>query len=313
MGRGRPLECVVVGMSGARARVNPGVVALVFASILWGTTGTVASFLPADVSPVAVGSATMGVGGVLLFAVSLRSSVSAVRDRASLRWLLVGSIGVVVYPLAFYAAMNLAGVAIGNVVALGSGPVFAASFEWLWERRRPGRVWIACTATAVAGIALLASAGSTRGDHAAAHPLSGVLLGLLAGSAYALYTYASSRAIGLGLPSRGVMGGMFGLGSIGLLPVLILTGAPIVDSALSVGISAYLAIGPMLVAYLLFGFALVTLRSSSATTITLLEPLVATLLAVVVVGERLAIVGWIGLALVLAGVTVMSAARHPDN
>jgi DME family drug/metabolite transporter len=67
------------------------------------------------------------------------------------------------------------------------------------------------------------------------------------------------------------------------------------------------------VAYLLFGFALVTLRSSSATTITLLEPLVATLLAVVVVGERLAIVGWIGLALVLAGVTVMSAARHPDN
>ena len=106
---------------------------------------------------------------------------------------------------------------------------------------------------------------------------------------------------------------MFGLGSIGLLPVLVLTGAPILHSALSLGISAYLAVGPMLVAYLLFGVALGTLRSSGATTITLVEPLVATLLAVAVVGERLAIVGWVGLAFILAGVAAMTAARHPDK
>lgn len=296
-----------------RSSANRAAFALIFASILWGTTGSAASFLPAEVSPLAVGSATMGVGGVLLFGVSLPASVSALRDRAARRWLLIGAVGVIVYPLAFYAAMDLAGVAVGNVVALGSGPVFAAIFEWAWERRRPGRVWIACTVTAVAGIGLLVLGGSPRGDRPVASVISGVLLGLLAGIAYALYTYASSRAIGLGLPSRGVMGGMFGLGSIGLLPVLLLTGAPLLHSTLSIGIATYLAIGPMLVAYLLFGVALGTLRSSVATTITLIEPLVATVLAVAVVGERLAIVGWVGLALILAGVSAMTAARHPDR
>jgi DME family drug/metabolite transporter len=287
--------------------------ALILASILWGTTGTAASFLPADVSPLAVGSATMGVGGLLLFAISMRPAISALRDPAVLRWLLVGAAGVIVYPLAFYAAMNFAGVAIGNVVALGSSPVFAAFFEWACEHRRPGRVWIACTVTAIVGIGLLAFGGSERGDRPAASVVSGVALGLLAGIAYALYTYASSRAITLGQPSRGVMGGMFGLGALALLPVLLVTGAPLLQSAQTVGISVYLAVGPMLVAYLLFGLALGTLRSSAATTITLIEPLVATVLAVLVVGERLAVVGWVGLAFILAGVTAMTAARHPDK
>jgi DME family drug/metabolite transporter len=287
--------------------------ALVLASILWGTTGTAASFLPEDVSPLAVGSATMGVGGALLFASSIGPSVSVLRNRAARRWLLIGAVGVVVYPLAFYAAMDLAGVAIGNVVALGSGPVFAAFFEWAWERRRPGRVWITCTVIAILGIGLLTLGGSSRDDRSAAGVVSGVMLGLVAGIAYALYTYGSSRAITLGQPSRGVMGGMFGLGAVVLLPVLLVTGQPLLQGPASVGISAYLAVGPMLVAYLLFGVALGALRSSVATTITLIEPLVATVLAVAVVGERLAVVGWVGLAVILAGVTAMAAARHPDE
>ncbi|MES2094247.1 MAG: EamA family transporter [Actinomycetota bacterium] len=305
-----------MGTTGRPRRTPPryrAPLALVLASVLWGTTGTAASLLPANVSPLAVGSATMGVGGALLFGSAIGPSVAALRDGAARRWLLIGAIGVVVYPLAFYAAMDLAGVAIGNVVALGSGPVFAAFFEWAWERRRPGRAWIICTLIAILGIGLLALGGSFRNGRPAPGLIPGVALGLVAGTAYALYTYGSSRAIALGQPSRGVMGGMFGLGAIVLLPVLLATGQPLLLTPASVAISAYLAIGPMLVAYLLFGVALGSLRSSTTTTITLIEPLVATVLAVVVVGERLAAVGWVGLALILAGVTAMTAARHPDE
>ena len=43
--------------------------ALVVASVLWGTTGTAASFLPDDVSPLAVGASTMAICGLLMFAV----------------------------------------------------------------------------------------------------------------------------------------------------------------------------------------------------------------------------------------------------
>ncbi|MEO8096009.1 MAG: EamA family transporter [Pseudolysinimonas sp.] len=290
-----------------------GVLALVLASLLWGTTGTAATFLPDNVSPFAVGASTMGIGGLLLFAVSARLSLGVLRDREARRWVLIGAIGVFVYPLAFYAGMQLAGVAVGNVVALGSGPVFAALIEWLVERRRLDARWAVSTGLAVLGIVLLSVGRQV--DAAAGHAdiVAGVLLALLAGLAYALYTYASSRAIRASdgrHPSRGVMGAMFGAGAVLLLPVLIATGAPLLQSVNSIGIASYLALGPMFVAYLLFGIGLRGIRSSTVTTITLLEPVVATILAVTVVGERLAPVGWIGFALVLTGLTVLVSARR---
>jgi len=288
-----------------------GTLAVVAACILWGTTGTAASFLPDDVSPLATGASTMAIGGILLFLATPRGAIGAIRNRASRRWLLIGAIGVVVYPLAFYSSMDLAGVAIGNVVSLGSGPVFAAIFEWLWERRRLSVRWLVSTIIAVTGIILLST--GRHADATAPDVVPGVLLGLLAGLAYALYTYASTRAIGEGHEGRAVMGGMFGIGALVLLPVLLLTGAPLLQSPSSIGIAAYLVIGPMFVAYLLFGYGLTFLRSSVATTVTLIEPLVATILAVVVVGERLAAVGWVGLLLIMIGVTVLVSARQPSK
>ena len=106
---------------------------------------------------------------------------------------------------------------------------------------------------------------------------------------------------------------MFGLGAIALLPVLLVFGAPLLQSTTTVGIAAYLALGPMFVAYLLFGVGMRTLRSSTATTITLLEPVVATILAVLVVGERLELLGWAGLILILGAVTVLATARQPRS
>jgi DME family drug/metabolite transporter len=66
----------------------------------------------------------------------------------------------------------------------------------------------------------------------------------------------------------------------------------------------------MFLAYVLFALALRALRSSTVTVVTLLEPLVATVLAVAIVGERLETVGWVGIGLILVGVTVLSTARH---
>jgi len=295
----------------AGARIS-GILALVAASILWGTTGVTATFLPDDVSPLAIGAATMGIGGVLLLVTAPRLSRGVLWDPVGRRWAAIGAIGVVVYPLAFYSGMDLVGVAVGNVVALGSGPVFAALLEWFVERARLSARWLVSTALAVLGIALLALGRQEGGDAGASPALAalGVGLGLLAGLAYALYTYASSRAIRAGHPSRGVMGGMFGLGALPLLVVLGVLGAPLLQSATSVGLTAYLALGPMLVAYLLFGVGLRSVRSSTATTITLLEPVVATVLAVIVVGERLSLLGWAGFALVLVGLAVLVTARR---
>ena len=289
-----------------------GILALVLASVLWGTTGTAASFLPDAVSPLAIGASTMTVGGILLFLFSVRDSVGALRDPRARKWLAIGAIGVFVYPLAFYTAMDEAGVAVGNVVALGSGPIFAAILEWLWERHRLSLRWALCAAIAIVGVILLSTGRISEEGSGTSVPL-GVGLGLLAGLAYALYTYASTRVLDLGHSSRGTMGGMFGLGAVLLAPVLIATGAPLLQHGESIGIATYLAIGPMFVAYLLFGFGLRSIRSSVATTVTLIEPVVAAALAILVVGEQLRWSGWVGLALILVGVTLLVSARQPGK
>jgi DME family drug/metabolite transporter len=295
----------------ASVRATPGTWPLVLASVLWGTTGTAASLLSPDISPLAIGSCTMAVGGVLLFSVSVRAARAALRDPAARRWLLIGALGVVVYPLAFYSAMDQAGVAIGNVVALGSGPVFAAMLEWVWERRRLDRRWLISTAIALVGIALVSGGRHPEASDGGGRVVVGVLLGLLAGLAYALYSYASARAIAAGHRGGAVMGAMFGVGAVPLLGVLVVLGAPLLRSPESIAIGAYLAIGPMFVAYLLFARGMTRLRTSVATSVTLLEPVVATILAVVVVGERLQPAGWFGLACILAGTTVLATARQP--
>ena len=285
-----------------------GAAAVAAASVLWGTTGTAASALPDDVSPLAVGASTMAVGGAILFALSWRPALTVLRVAGARAWVIAGAAGVVAYALAFYAATHFAGVAIGNVVALGSGPLFAAALEGVLERRVPSRRWIISTVVAVAGVVLLAAGDSGIAPNV---PL-GVALGLLAGFSYALYTYASGRAMRAGGSSRGAVGIVFGLAALPLAVVLVVLGGPLLQSGTSVGIAAYLALGPMVLAYSLFGAGLAVIRASTATTISLVEPVVATALAVLVVGERPGVVGWIGLGLIVVAVAALVSARHPD-
>lgn len=102
------------------------------------------------------------------------------------------------------------------------------------------------------------------------------------------------------------MGAIFGLGGLALMPVLIITGAPLIASTQSFTVGAYMALVPMFVGYLLFGYGLTRVSASTATTLTLAEPAIAAILAVVIVGERLAPIGWVGMAAICASLLVLS-------
>ena len=279
------------------------------ASVLWGTTGTAATFAPAA-GPLAIGAVAMGLGGLLQ---ALTAAGPIVRERAALRAqrrvVALGAAAVAVYPLAFYTSMRLAGVAVGTVVSIGSAPLASALAERLIDRHRLTGRWLAGAALGLAGIVLLGLADATRpgAARAGAGPaVLGVALGLAAGAAYALYSWAAHRLIGRGLTSRAAMGAVFGLGGLSLLPVLLATGAPLVASWHAAAVGAYLALVPMFGGYLLFGWALAHVPASTATTLSLLEPAVATVLAVLVVGERLPASGWSGLALIVACLVILT-------
>lgn len=289
------------------ARIT-GIAAISITSLLWGTTGTAATFAP-DVSPLAIGAAALGLGGLLQALIALPALG---RQRATL-WrrrgtVLTGAIAVAVYPLAFYSSMHLAGVAIGSVVSLASAPIASGLLERLIDRRPLSRWWQLSAGLGVLGSILLCASSMDAPDTAPWATVAGITLGLLAGLTYATYSWVAHRLMGSGVGRGASMGSVFGLGGLLLMPALAVTGAPILHNAVNVSVVAYLALVPMFLGYVLFGLGLTKVPASTATTVTLTEPAIATILAVVVVGERLSPAGWGGLSIIGTVLLILAVA-----
>lgn len=276
-----------------------GILAVVAAAILWGTTGTAATFAP-NVSPIAIGAAAMGIGGILQALVANRTIVRSAPILRDNRWhLAVGAVSVAIYPLAFYASMHLAGVTIGTVISIGSAPLLAALVEYRLDASRLTKRWIVGAAVGLAGMALITVAESlAHSNSGGTAPALGVALGLVAGLTYAVYSWSARKLMQAGVPSLGAMGATFGAGGMLLLPILFASGGPFLVSWNNALVGIYMTFVPMFIGYLCFGYGLFRVEASMAT-ITLLEPVVAAVLAVIIVGERLPIMGWVGVALVM--------------
>jgi drug/metabolite transporter, DME family len=240
------------------------------------------------------------VGGLLLFAFA----ISTTSRRRSVGRLLAGGGGtraslilaaaaVAGYQVCFFTAVRMTGVAIGTVVAIGSAPVFTGALSRLAGCPPLDRRWMAATAAAVAGCVVLVTGG-----HAAGVSAGGVGLALAAGFCYAIYAVTASRLITADNPEGAVMGLLFGGAAVLLSPVLAVGSSGWPLSGRGVAVAVYLGVVTTALAYLLYGRGLRTVSAPVAVTLGLAEPVVAAILGVVVLGERLTGTDVAGLALV---------------
>ncbi|WP_053721191.1 EamA family transporter [Saccharothrix sp. NRRL B-16348] len=271
-----------------RARSTRGPLPILAACVLWGTTGTASSLAPASAPAAAVGAAGLVVGGCLLFLTA--GGTRAVLRTADWRLLLLGAVTVAGYVLAFYPAVARTGVAVGTTVALAAAPIV------LGLRSRP----LPTSAAVVGCTALVLGGGDARVD------LVGVALALVAGLSYAVYSVVCAHLIGLGHPSRAVVGVVFGGASALTLPVLLVVGVGWVASPSGLAVTAHLAVFTTFAAYLLFARGLRHTGAAAATTLTLAEPAVAAVLGVVVLNERLPFVSWCGMGLLAVALVALA-------
>jgi DME family drug/metabolite transporter len=156
---------------------------------------------------------------------------------------------------------------------------------------------------AIAGLALISiTAGSHHGT--APHPWLGIAESIASGLGYAASTLIGARL----QPTAGpfALTAMASVvGAVTLLPVAAGAGLAFHPDARTVSSLAYMGIVATAVAYWLFFRGLGSTPSDVAAVLTLLEPLAATLLAVALVGERLAATGWLGGSLLLLAVAVL--------
>jgi len=280
-------------MSAARLSI----LSVVAAGALFGTAGTAQALGPAAATPTGVGILRILVGAVALLVAMPILGASPRRLLALWRTpaMLVTAVAAAAYQLCFFAGVSLAGVALGTLVAVGSGPLFAGLVGWLVLGHRPTRGWLAATLVCVLGLVLL-SAPDLAGGGARGLPLA-----LGAGLCISAYNVAAKVQLDRGVSALEVPAGSFTLGGLLLLPILLTQPLGWLHEPSGVALALYLGIATMAVANVLLARAIRGLTAGPVTTLMLSDPVVATVLGVAVLGETLAPVAMAGVAVVLGG------------
>ena len=282
-----------------------GIGLVLAAAVLWGTTGTAQSFAPLSLSPYLVGALRLAVSAVFFAGVVLLTGASALAQLRllPLRKVALAGACIAAYNLCFFAGVKASSVAVGTAVAIGSGPIWAGLLQWALQGRAPALVWWAGTLLAVAGGACMVLGGGAQ-QHLT---LLGIGLCLGAGLAYAAYTLLNKTLVASASPTL-VTFAVFAVAPLIALPA---AGAIAGFSGLtalegnSLTVVLYLGVVATGVSYLLFSFGLRHISGATGVTLALAEPVIAFVLAVLVVGEAPTALAYFGLALVLGGLALV--------
>ena len=278
---------------------------MLLAAVCWGSTGTAQAFAPEGATPVAVGAIRLAVGGVVL----LLWAVVRGALRCDRPWprsaTLAAAACMAAYQLCFFAAVARTGVAVGTVVAIGSAPVLAGLFGWWLRRERPGRAWGIATALAVAGCTVLSLGGGPVAG-APALDFIGVALALGAGGSYALFAVLSKELVAQQRPEA-AMGVIFSLGALMLSPLFFGLDFTWLAEVRGMLVAIHLGIVTTALAYALFAQGLLSTTVATAATLTLAEPLTATLLGLLVLREAATPASLAGMALIGIGLLTLAA------
>jgi DME family drug/metabolite transporter len=207
------------------------------------------------------------------------------------------------YQPAFFTAVDVAGVAIGTVVAIGSAPLLAGLIGWIVDGETPLSLWWLATVLGVAGVSLTALAATTTDA-----PPSGIIFALGAGLAFAVYITASRRVVGLSDPLGG-MAAVFSLAGVLSLPAFWWVDLGWLASSDGALMALHLGLVATAAAYVLFAGGLRSTPAATAATASLAEPFTAGLLGVLLLAERPGPAGWTGMALIVAGLAILATTR----
>ncbi|HEX4215916.1 MAG TPA: EamA family transporter [Candidatus Dormibacteraeota bacterium] len=281
-----------------------GLLLVALAAVSWGTTGTTLELVGAGSAavPLVVGAMRAVVAAPLL-AGGARLTRTRTRIRPRRPAFLAAGLCMAAYQVCFFSAVPLAGVAATALLAICSAPVLVTLLARLLLGEPLSRGRAAAMALGVAGAALLV--GGAPSD-AGPHFVLGCGLALGAGLANSLYAVVTKGALAGGTP-LGLSAQTFAVAAVALLPVLepattvatVVRGWPLL---------LYLGAVPTAAAYCLYTTGLRRVPAGAAAVAGLLEPMTATVLGLLLFGERLGAPQAAGAALLLAGVCLTAAA-----
>jgi DME family drug/metabolite transporter len=286
-----------------------GYLCIALAAALWGSLGVVSrQVLAAGVDPLELSMWRATIAGAL-FAVHAVARGKVHVARADYPVLGIFAVtGVSVFYLSYLFAVRAGGAALAAIL-LYTAPVWVAVGSVLWLHEPMTRRKVAALATTLVGVACVAFGAHGSGSGLHLGPAAFVW-GLVSGLAYASY-YVFGKRYFVRYEAATLFMYVLPLGALFLLPLVHF--AP--KSPATWGWIVFLGVVPTYVALQLYEAGLRRVEATRAVTVATLEPVIAAALAYAVWGEVLRPLGYVGAALVLAGVVVMSSpdastARH---
>lgn len=295
----------------SRSTINAsrrGLWSIMGAATLWGTTGvsTQAIYDFSATNPLSVAFLRMGIGAAVLLVLCwflLGRRMWQVKRRDALLMIFMGFMQAI-FQFTYLAAIPNCGVTIATLIALCIAPVIVVFISTLFMRERVTWKILLALACAVGGTVLLTGTPAVTVN--STHLLTGVLLSLLCAGAYAA-VILGGRALSSRYHPLQVNVASFGIGALLLFSCSLVTRLVFSYPARSWLLLVYLGVIPTALAYQLFQAGMRSTPATLTSILTLAEPLTAAILAWILFGERLTLLGIIG-ALLLLG-TILLLAR----
>jgi len=285
-------------INAARAESRRGLLLIMLAAVLWGTVGisTKTIYHLATTNPLSIGFFRLAISLPVL------CSVCWARQGKKMFQVTRGDLGLMtliglltaLYQVCYFGAIARTGVAVATLVTLCTAPVMVAIISVAFTRKRPTRSTLVALIGALSGTSLLVlfqEQSKVSGTDA-----GGIVLALVSAFSYGMVTLISQRLAAHRDPFQS-LAVSFSLGAAALFVVARSQGMVMTYSPLAWLLLVYLGTVPTALAYVLFFKGMRSTSATAASISTLLEPMVATLLAWFLFGERFTPVGFLGIAL----------------
>jgi drug/metabolite transporter (DMT)-like permease len=292
-----------------------GAVTLVLAVAIVAISGAAVFIRYAEAPGVVVAAWRMAIAALVLAPVTARALRRTPLTPAT-RWpTIAAGVLLAVHFAAWISSLSYTSVA-ASVALVSTTPLWVALLGWAFLRRAPTLSVLLGVLLAVAGGAVIAFGdfvGAAPAD-TAPEPLLGDALALIGAVAMAGYLLLGRTAQRRGLGVDAYAGVAYAVAAICLLPLPALIGVSYLDyPTATFGWILALALVPQLVGHTGINFAMRHLDPTRVATATLLEPVGAALLAVLLFAEVPGAVTVIGALTLLAGVFITVRTRTVDR
>lgn len=283
-----------------------GTLYVLIAGILWGTMGVFVNYFDS------IGLGSIDIAGVRVFFASILVVLFiAIKDPRLLKikikdvWCFIGSglISLMIFTICYFRTIVLASMSVAAVL-LYTSPVFVIVLSFIIFKEKITKIKALSCIVCVAGSAFVS--GVVGSDTRIS--LIAFLLGISSGFAYALYSIFSRFALQKHYPSITITAYTFIFATIGLfffvdLPTIT---SSILTKPSNCVIMLLSGLITAVLPYLFYTMGLEKIESGKAAVVAAIEPVVAVILGGVIFRDKLSLIQYFGIALVILSIAIQN-------